>query len=140
MKRTVLLLSTACALFAQSYTITTFAGGAPPPTPIAAVKASIFPAAGIAADVGNVYFSFSNCVFKVDASGVLTRVAGNSRWGTSAEGGPASSAEFSNAGAVALDHVGNIYVADGNRQVAWRTIPSCARLQQMEPSARSSSA
>jgi len=51
----------------------------------------------------------------VDASGVLTRVAGNSRWGTSADGGPASSAEFSNAGAVALDHAGNIYVADGNR-------------------------
>jgi len=137
MRRTVLLLSTACALLAQSYTITTFAGGAPPPTPIAAVKASIFPAAGIAADDGNVYFSASNCVFKVDASGVLTRVAGNSRWGTSADGGPASSAEFSNAGAVALDHAAIFTSRMETAQVAWWTIPSCGRLQRMEPSAQS---
>jgi hypothetical protein len=90
------------------------AGGAPPPTPIAALKTSIIPEPGISVRDGNVYFAADNCVFKIDANGVLTRVAGNSRWGSSPDGGLAISAEFSSAGSVAVDHIGNIYVVDAN--------------------------
>src|ERR1700690_3189280 len=110
MMKTFLLLLSAVVLAAQQYTISTFAGGAPPPTPIAAVKASINPSLGFSAVDGNVYFSSANCVFKVDTSGVLTRVAGNSRWGDSGDGGPATNAAFSMAGAVTADRLGNIYV------------------------------
>ena len=65
------------AALAQQYTISTIAGGAPPPTPAPATSASIGNPAGIAADAaGNVYFSSSNCVFRIGPDGVLTRIAG----------------------------------------------------------------
>jgi hypothetical protein len=55
----------------QLYTITTIAGGVPPPTPIAATKASIGQPLGVATDAaGNVYIASDNCIFKVDSSGV----------------------------------------------------------------------
>jgi hypothetical protein len=112
--KTVLLFSSACVLAAQQYTISTFAGGAPPVTPIAAVKTDLRPIGGVAADGGNVYFSASGCVFKIDVNGILTRVAGDSRWGASGDGGPATNAEFSTALGVTVDHAGNIYVVDQN--------------------------
>jgi trimeric autotransporter adhesin len=81
----------------QQYAISTFAGGAPPPTPSAAVTLSISRPVDVAADTsGNVYFTSSNCVFKLDQNGVLTRVAGNSRSGYSGDGGPATSAQLNN--------------------------------------------
>src|SRR5690348_17348407 len=107
------LLCCAAYAVAQQYTISTFAGGAPQPTPVVAVKASIEPTAGMAADdSGNVYFTSDASVFKVDASGIMTRVAGNSRRGHSGDGGPATSAEIGGAGQVVVDHSGNLYVAD----------------------------
>src|SRR5689334_9439191 len=114
MKNTALLLSGAAFLAGQSYTISTFAGGAPPPTPIAAVKAAMYPNRGIAVDNGNLYFTSYNCVFKIDSKGVLTRVAGNGRSGGSGDDGPALSAEFYAPQALAVDHSGNIYVMDWN--------------------------
>jgi sugar lactone lactonase YvrE len=109
-----LLVSAALIAQTQQYTIATFAGGAPPPTPIAAVKTAIFPNTGFAADNNGVYFSGSNCVFKVDVNGVMTRIAGNSRWGESPDGTPATAAEFSTVGSVAVDHAGTIYFVDTN--------------------------
>src|ERR1700730_8830101 len=108
-------LSSAGVLLAQPYVISTFAGGAPPPTPIPAVNASSLYPSGITINAGNLYFSSSNCVFKVDVNGILTRVAGNSRQGYSGDGGLAINAQFDRAGAVALDGSGNIYVADYSR-------------------------
>ena len=61
------------------YRIETVAGGATAPTSIPATQASIGPANGCAVDsAGNVYFSSASqsSVFKIDTSGVLTRVAG----------------------------------------------------------------
>src|SRR5437016_1751999 len=80
----------------QQFVISTYAGGAPPPTPVAALYASIGYATGVAVDgAGNVYFiSTLNCVFKVDVNGVLTRVAGNSRSGYSGDGGSAITAQL----------------------------------------------
>src|SRR5271167_725378 len=109
MMKTILLMCTAYALKAQPYAISTIAGGAPPPTPVAAIQAATRPSPGIFADGQNVYFTSSNVVFKVDSSGTMTRVAGNSRWGSSTSGTLALNAQFSTAGALVEDHSGNLF-------------------------------
>ena len=119
----VLYLFTAVIGVAQTYRIATYAGGAPPLTPVPAAQSAIYPNLGIAADNGDVYFVGDNCVFKIGANGVLTRVAGNSRWGSSGDGGPATSAEFSSAESIVVDHRGNLYVADGNQASGAIAIP-----------------
>ncbi len=97
--------------FAQQYIISTFAGGAPPPSPAVAVKTAIGNPYGIATDAsGNVYFTGLNCVFKLDQNGILTRIAGTSRSGYSGDGGLAVDAELE-ASDLALDSAGNIYLS-----------------------------
>ncbi len=97
----------------QLYTISTIAGGVPPPTPIAAVNASVGEPLGVAADTaGNVYIASDNCIFKVDTSGVMTRFAGTSRAGYSGDGGPATEAQLNSPTSVAFDNAGNTYIAD----------------------------
>ena len=119
MKTVFGLLTLAASAWAQQYLISTVAGGAPPPTTLPAVSASIGSPQGIATDgSGNVYFASLNCVFKVDRAGTLTRIAGTSRIGFSGDGGPATSAQLFNPGAVATDSVGNVFVVDwGNIRV-----------------------
>ena len=77
----VVLLSSAAA--AQQYVISTYAGGAPPlAAPIQATSVSIGAPISVAADEkGNVYFASPdlNAVFKLDPSGLLTRIAGSSQ-------------------------------------------------------------
>ena len=71
-------LTTFTVAWGQPYVISTIAGGAPPPTPIAATNASLPLPPGVAADtIGDIYFTSDNAVFKIDATGALTRVAGN---------------------------------------------------------------
>ena len=84
------------AALAQQYVISTYAGGDPAPTPEPATAGSIGVPLGVAADAaGNIYFASTlNSVFKLDTSGVLTRIAGNSRSGYSGDGGPATSARL----------------------------------------------
>ncbi len=107
----ILLMAGASAL-AQQYTISTVAGGAPPATPVAALNASIGQPRKLAISGGNLYFSSGNSVFKIDGSGTLTLVAGNSRAGFSGDGGPAVSAQLNTPQGIALDSAGNIYIAD----------------------------
>src|SRR5277367_4540074 len=59
------LIWTAAAA-AQQYTISTIAGGAPPPTPAPGLNMSLQNLSGVAVDgSGNVYFEASLCVFKL---------------------------------------------------------------------------
>jgi len=71
---------------------------------------------GIAADnAGNFFIPApgQNKVFRVDASGIITTVAGNGsyRFNSSDDGGAATSAGIGFPNAVAVDAVGNLYIA-----------------------------
>ena len=103
---------------ADQYFIATAAGGAPPPTPMPAANASVSLTEGVATDAaGNTYFSsVLSCVFKVDTHGMLTRVAGTCRTGYSGDGGQATSAQLNGGDGLAVDAVGNLYIADGSNQ------------------------
>jgi uncharacterized protein (TIGR03437 family) len=83
---------------------------------------------GIAVDSsGNIYISESdapgvvngnNRIRKVTAGGVLTTIGGNGVIGSSGDGGPATAAHLSNPLGLAVDKVGNVYIADsGNNKI-----------------------
>jgi len=114
----LLLLGHAVAL-AQQYTISTAAGGAPPTTPAPATSLPIGPPQRVARDsAGNLYFSALNCVFKLDSTGTVTLVAGNSRQGFSGDGGVATLAELNGPQGMAFDAAGDLYIADtGNHRI-----------------------
>ena len=83
-----------------------------------AASASLARPTGVAVDAaGNLYISDSGNrrVRKVSVDGIISTVAGNGVAGFSGDGGPATSASLFGASAVAVDAVGNLYIADGNR-------------------------
>lgn len=114
----VLLAGNAVA-FAQQYTISTAAGGAPPATPAPAANVPLGPVERVASDgAGNLYISALNSVFKLTPGGTLTVVAGNSRPGFSGDGGPATLAQLNGPQGIAVDPFGDIFIADtGNHRV-----------------------
>ena len=72
---------------------------------------------GVASDaVGNVYVADSgnNRVQRVDTSGTITTLAGTGAWGYSGDGGPATEAQLNYPYGLALDAVGNVYIADAS--------------------------
>jgi sugar lactone lactonase YvrE len=114
--------------FAQTsqYVATTIAGGGLPSTPATAVGTPVaYPHSVVADSSGNLYFTAMNCVFQVDSGGTATRVAGNSASpGYSGDGGPATSAQFSNPEGPAIDGAGNLYVADSGNGTIRRIGPN----------------
>ena len=107
------LLGLIRAAFAQHYVISTIAGAAPPPTPVAGLAVSIRWPTAVAADgAGNLFFESWNCIFRLDAKGQLTRVAGNGTAGYSGDGGPATNAQLHTPLGLAADGQGNLYIAD----------------------------
>ncbi|MGD1095611.1 MAG: hypothetical protein ABSB35_26900 [Bryobacteraceae bacterium] len=120
-----LLLASGSVALAQQYTISTFAGGSPPPTPVAALNTSIGPPQRVAMDSsGNLYFGSLNCVFKISPSGQMTLVAGTSRPGYSGDGGPAVKAQLNEPQGLAVDASGNLYIADSLNSVIRMVSPS----------------
>jgi sugar lactone lactonase YvrE len=81
-----------------------------------ATSASLNPL-GIALDyAGNLFISEfnGNRIRKVSANGTITTVAGNGTSGFSGDGGMATSAQLNNPIGVAVDSVGNLFIADSN--------------------------
>ncbi|HEY4086864.1 MAG TPA: hypothetical protein VGM43_13045 [Bryobacteraceae bacterium] len=110
----------ACApAFAQTYAISTFAGGGAPIN-IPATSAPLADTFAVAVDnQGNLFFVNDNNVLRRDAaSGVLSLVAGNGTPGFSGDNGPAENAQLLNPFGVAVDSAGNVFIADsGNNRI-----------------------
>ena len=87
----------------------------------AATSASLDWPYSVALDAfGNLFIAdtWNNRIRKVDTGGIVTTVAGNGTAGYSGDGGAATGAELNWPGAVGLDAVGNLYIADqGNNRI-----------------------
>jgi sugar lactone lactonase YvrE len=112
-----ILLFVSGAASAQQDYINTFAGGGPNNVP--AATAPVYSPSNVAVDsAGNFYFStdgsnYQHRVWKVTLStGILTIVAGTYYAGYSGDGGPATLAQLNNPQGIALDHNGNLFIAD----------------------------
>ena len=99
-------------------TIQTVAGGAYPcelvPLGLATLADIPGPTSSARDANGNIYIAAPNsyCVFKIDATGVISVFAGIGIQGFGGEGGPANQAILELPSAVAIDAVGNVYIAD----------------------------
>jgi serine/threonine-protein kinase len=72
----------------------------------------------VTADGGFLIVDFqNNMVRKVSAAGVITRVAGTGTAGNSGDGGPATDAQLSAPGGVAVTADGGFLIADSNNNV-----------------------
>ncbi len=106
---------------APQYTIQTVAGSDLANDWGAALYAPLVQPEALAMDpAGNLYIADAgdHRVRMVDPGGRITTIAGTGRPGFSGDGGPAKFAQLNQPYAVALDDVGNIYIADlGNARV-----------------------
>ncbi len=88
---------------------------------MAATTATCYAPAGVAADTnGNIYFCEigNSVVRKVNATGIISTVAGTGVQGFSGNGGPATAAQINQPTSVAIDDTGNIYFTDdGNNMI-----------------------
>jgi trimeric autotransporter adhesin len=102
---------------AQQYTISTYAGrGAQPP----GMGVAFFIRSITTDAAGNVYFANAYnvpypciCVFKLDTSGNLTRIAGGEQAGFAGDGGPAEKALLNDPVGLAVDSAGDLFIAEG---------------------------
>jgi sugar lactone lactonase YvrE len=85
-----------------------------------ALSAQLDAPAGVRLSRGSIYFAdtINNRIRKVDASGIITTVAGNGTAGFSGDGGPATSANLNSPLAIGLDRNGDLLIADtGNSRI-----------------------
>ena len=81
----------------------------------AATSAELNQPAGVAVDgLGNLYIAdtSNNRIRKVTPAGIISTVAGNGTPDYSGDGGTATSAELNQPAGVAVDGLGNLYIAD----------------------------
>jgi uncharacterized protein (TIGR03437 family) len=108
----LLTLAVSSIASGQTYTISTFAGGALPVN-ISGTSASLSPVYVAADPAGNLFFVDQNTILRLDATtGILTRVAGNGTTGFSGDNGPATSAQLYFPTGIAVDSAGDLYIAD----------------------------
>lgn len=92
-----------------------------------ATSTELYNPSGIAIDAsGNLYIAdASNLrIRKVAASGIITTVAGNGTSGYTGDGGLATNAQFKSVDAVAVDTLGNLYIADTNNHCVRKVAPN----------------
>ncbi len=99
-----------------------------------ATQATMQSPEGIALDGnGNLYISDteSAVVRKVDANQTITTIVGSSTFGYSGDGGPATSANFTNVYQVAVDSIGDLWITDywANRIRFYNNNPDSAAYQ-----------
>ena len=85
-----------------------------------AIAATFFLPIAVAADgKGNIYIlDTNNTVRKINAAGIISAYAGNGIAGYNGDGIPAVSAKLNQANGIAVDHIGNLYIADyGNNRI-----------------------
>src|ERR1039458_379535 len=113
--RLISLVLLATAAIGQTYTASTFAGVWLPEN-VPGTSVSLNGIGGVAVDAaGNVFLSLPGyaAVMRLDATtGILTRVAGNATNGFSGDNGPAVNAQLYGPNGLALDSIGNLYIAD----------------------------
>ena len=104
---------------AQTYTISTFAGGGAPSTVPTAVCALYGPRSVTIDVTGNLYFADGQAVLRLDGkTGMVTRVAGRGDPGFSGDNGLATEARLNAPAGVVVDGAGNLYIADsGNSRI-----------------------
>src|ERR1035441_9360812 len=118
-----ILLLMSVAGIAHSQIITTVAAGdlgaiLPPAMP--ALQAPLKNPAALTPDSqGSLFIADPgmNRVLRVSSNGVFTLVAGTGKFGSGGDGGPATNATLDGPNGVAADAAGNVYIADGSRQV-----------------------
>ena len=84
-----------------------------------AAAASLNDPAGLALDaLGNLYIAdwYNHRIRKIGPDGRITTVAGNGKAAFSGDGGPATSASLESPLGVAVDRLGNLYIADSFNQ------------------------
>jgi hypothetical protein len=99
----------------QGFIDTVAGGGAGCTEPCPATSAALPPPYDVERDWwGNLYVADyqGNRVRKVDNAGILTIVAGDGNAGIGGDGGLATSAQVATPHAVAVDHLGNLYIAE----------------------------
>lgn len=85
-----------------------------------ASSAKLYYPSGVAVDtLGNIYIAdnYNHTIRKVNTSGIISTIAGNTVAGYSGDGGFASSAQLNYPWGVAVDAIGNVYIADKSNNV-----------------------
>ena len=83
----------------------------------AATSAQLNSPYGVSADIsGNVYIAVqgNNKIRMVTSTGIITTIAGTGTYGSSGDGGAATSAQLNSPYGVSVDISGNVYIADTN--------------------------
>ena len=92
-----------------------------------ATCARLYSPFGVAVDSsGNLYIAdFGNCrIRKVNPSGIISTVAGNGSYGYGGDGGPATAAVLNYPLDVAVDSIGNLFIADRSNNRIRKVSPS----------------